>query len=339
MSHNKFLLKWENGTTKQSFGPASKMPFRLHERVKLAEAMTFEQIFDTTEFIQDDDARRKYKWKAIKNFYSVTQQEKYRNCSIEKALWTHAGTTVTSHHFVAAMVAQYDFDKSMYYERQLRNMYFSFEGGKHDQADWRDILATYKIVYHFRLVKENPLELMLLLFDIYTPGDKQGRSVKKEDYVLHDASQYIRRICIMPCIYATEVSAMDSKLVDLFHILKAEKQIITRRAFQRLLESEEHQDIVKLFAKTAWERLPTDLRLIAFDEAQMRHHENAEALLMRHKLSQAIMMYNKSIMRLVYREWKLEMLRESGVRNFITRVLYRYVPNQTDFLVALIYSP
>ena len=318
------MLKWENGTTKQSFGPSSKLPMRLFERAKLAQTMTFDQISDTTEFVEDDDARRKFKWKAIRNLYTTTLQEQYKHCSVEKAFWAHDGTSVTSHHFVSAMIAQYRFDTSMYYERQLRNLYFSFEGGKHDKADWRDILATYRVMVHFRMIKEAPLELILQLFDIYTTGDDKGRSVKKDFYVLHNASEYIRKICIIPCITSAEVGTMDLKLVDLFHVLKAERQKITRSALKSLLQSEEHYPIVKLFAKYAWERLSTDQRLTAFDEAQMRHHDNAEALLMRHKLSQAIMMYNKSILRLVYKEWKLEMLRESGVRHFITRILYRY---------------
>lgn len=327
MSQNKYLLKWENGTTKHSFGPQSKLPLRLHDRNTLAESMTFEQIIDTGEFVEDDDIRRKYKWKAIRNFYTVTQQEKYKHGRIEKALWTHAGSIVTSHHFVAAIIAEFNFDNSMYYDRQLRNMYFSFEGGKHDKADWRDILATFKVMVSFRFVKENPLELIMSIFDIYTTGDNQGKSIKKEYYVLQNASEYVRRIMLIPCITTAEVGAMGSQLVDLFHVLKAEKQTITHLSLKRLLESTEHNHLVKTWAKFAWERLPTDLRLIAYDEAQMRHRDNAEALLMRHKLAQAILMYNKSILRIVYREWKLEMLRESGVRNFINRILYRYFIN------------
>lgn len=285
--------------------------------------MSFPEIDDTGEFVQDDDARRKFKWKAVRNFYSVTQQDKYKRGSIENALWTHAGTTVTSHHFVAAMVAEYNFETSMYYDRQLRDMYFSFEGGKHDKADWRDIFATFQILAYFRLVKEDPLELILLLVDIYTTGDKQGRFIKKEHYVLHNAGDIIRRICIMPCILSTEIGVMDSKLIDLLFILKSEKQTISRGALKHLLQSEEHQPIVKLFAKYAWERLPTDLRLTAFDEAQMRHFENAEALMMRYKLSQAIRMYQLSLLRFTYREWKMDTLREAGVRHFINRILYR----------------
>eukprot|EP01032_Pedospumella_encystans_P023391 gene23391-26478_t len=323
MSQNKFLLKWENGTTKHTFGPSSVLPLRGVDRNKLAQSMTFQQIEDTGEFIQNDDERRKYKWKAIRNFYSLTQQDQYKKCSIEKALWVHAGTRVTSHHFVAALIGEYNFDKSMYYDKQLRNMYFSFEGGKHDNADWRDIFATFKVMQCFRMVKENPLELLLLLFDIYTAGDNQGKSVRKEHYILHNATEFIQRIFRIPCITSTEIANVDIKLVDIFYVLKLEKQKITRGSFQRLLEMPEHVHLVKMWANYAWERLPTDLRLIAYDEAQMRHRDNAEALLMRHKLGQAIHMYNRTILRIVYKEWKLEMLRESGVRNFIRKVLYR----------------
>jgi len=323
MSQNKFLLKWENGQTKHTFGPKSVLPLRLVDRSKLAESMTFQQIQDTGEFIQNDEERRKYKWKAIRNFYSVTQQDPYKKGSMEKALWMHAGTRVTSHHFVTAMIAEYKFDTALYFDRQLRNMYFSFEGGKHDNADWRDIYATFSVMLYFRLVKENPLELLLLLFDIYTTGDKQGKSVKKEHYILHNATEFITRIFHIPCITSTEIANFDIKLVDLFFILKAEKQRITRGAFQRLLEMPENDHLVKLWAKYAWERLPTELHLIAYDEAQMRHRDNAENMLMRHKLTQAIRQYNRTIMRMVYKEWKLEMLRESGVRNFISKILYR----------------
>lgn len=299
--------------------------------------MTFEQIQDTSEFVEDDDARRKYKWKAMRDFYSVTTLDRYKHCSMENALWVHAGTKVTSHHFVAALIAEYNFESSMYYDRRLRNMYFSFEGGKHDNADWRDILATYRVLKQFRLVKENPLELILLLFDIYTTGDKDGKSVKKEKYVLTNATEYIHRIFRIPCITTAETGVMDSKLVDLFHILKMEKQVITRTAFQRLLESDEHNHLVKLWAKYAWERLPTDFKLTVYDEAQLRHRDNAEGLLMRHKLSQAIRKYHKSLLKVVYREWKLEMLREAGVRNFIHRVLYRYCICGTYFILLKYY--
>jgi hypothetical protein len=323
MTQNKFLLKWESGATQHSFGPPSAMPLRRAERSKLAESMSFDQILNTTEFVQDEDLRRKYKWKAIRNFYSVTQQEQYNKCSIEKALWVHDGTRVTSHHFVFALIAEFNFDKSMYYDKLLRNLYYSFEGGKHDNADWRDILATFKVLAHFRLVKENPMELMLLLFDIYTTGNKQGKSIKKEFWVMHNASEYVRRIFHVPCITTAEVGSLDSMLVDLFHVLKAEKQTITRGGFQRLLEMPEHSLLLRTWTNLSWARLPTDLRLIAYDEAQMRHKDNAEALLMRHKLSQALMLYHRSILRVVYREWKLEMLRESGVRNFVKKVLYR----------------
>ena len=44
-----------------------------------------------------------------------------------------------------------------------------------------------------------------------------------------------------------------------------------------------------LFAKYAWMRIPAELRLVHLDETQQFHIDNAEFLLLKHKMNQVCM--------------------------------------------------
>jgi hypothetical protein len=314
---NRSLLPWESGATAGSFGQAV---FRPSEREQLAKTLSVEQILNTTVFVEDNELKRKHRWRYIRNFYGVTRHEKYKYADMETALWSHQGTKVTAHHFVAAMMAEYDFEASMYYDQQLSHLYLSFEGGKHDSADWRDILSNLMVMRHFRTLKEAPLDLFMRIFDLYTLGASGNH--KKASYVMQNCTEYLKRIFLIPCISDAEVGEVESSLVDLCHLLAAEKHTIQHGAFEALLQTD-FAPLLAAWAALSWTRIPTELRLIAYDDAQLRAKGNAEALLFRHKIAQAVRFYHKTILRRVYREWKLEMLRESGVRIFLMRVLYR----------------
>mmetsp|Transcript_21860 Transcript_21860/g.48872 ORF Transcript_21860/g.48872 Transcript_21860/m.48872 type:complete len:1042 (-) Transcript_21860:89-3214(-) len=314
---NRSLLPWESGATAGSFGQAV---FRPSEREQLAKTLSVEQILNTTVFVEDNELKRKHRWRYIRNFYGVTRHEKYKYADMETALWSHQGTKVTAHHFVAAMMAEYDFEASMYYDQHLSNLYLSFEGGKYDSADWRDILSYLMVMRHFRTLKEAPLDLFMRIFDLYTLGARGNH--KKETYVMQNCSEHLKRIFLIPCISDAEVGGVESSLVDLCHLLAAEKHTIQHRAFKSLLQAD-FAPLLASWAALSWTRIPTELRLIAYDDAQLRAKDNAEAILFRHKIAQAVRFYHKTILRRVYREWKLEMLRESGVRVFLLRVLYR----------------
>jgi len=47
---------------------------------------------------------------------------------MEKALWTHDGSAVGVNYFVSRLMAEYQFDFSMYYDKKLRQLYYSFDG-------------------------------------------------------------------------------------------------------------------------------------------------------------------------------------------------------------------
>lgn len=233
LPQNSFILKWENTTRKQTLksttttnASLSTKPLTNKERNLLASVLTYQEILNSGEFIEDHQIRRKHKWKLMRNFYTITQNEPYCRCSIINALWTHDGTHVGVQYFVTRMMSEYQFELSMFYDKQLRSIYYSFEGGRKDLVDWREILASYTILSYFRLVKERYIELLLLLFDIYTTGDKKGRSIKKEYYYMENPCQYLRKIFLIPCVSEHEVGLMESYLVDFFYILKVSSQYI-----------------------------------------------------------------------------------------------------------------
>ena len=62
------------------------------------------------------------------DFYNQCQSDRYKKCSMEKALWTHDGSAISAHYFVSRLMSEYQFDFSMYYDKKLRQLYMSFDG-------------------------------------------------------------------------------------------------------------------------------------------------------------------------------------------------------------------
>lgn len=75
------------------------------------------------------------------------------------------------------------------------------------------------------------------------------------------------------------------KLTLTIIFLATYKDEITNRQFRKMLEAKA-ENAVSLFAKYCWARIPQEMRLVHLDEAQLFHIENAEFLLLRHKLNQ-----------------------------------------------------
>ncbi len=96
-----------------------------------------------------------------------------------------------------------------------------------------------------------------------------------------------------------------------------------QRDFQHLISDPKFAPIVTQWSKQGWERIGTELRLTVIDEAQLFHRDNAERLLTRYKLSQALKIYARNCLKVVVKEWRLVSLRESGVRNYIMKKMYR----------------
>jgi hypothetical protein len=53
---------------------------------------------------------------------------------------------------VSNMISHFRFDDSLAIDKHLRWLYWSFEGGSEDRADWRDIFSCLKVLLLARCV-------------------------------------------------------------------------------------------------------------------------------------------------------------------------------------------
>lgn len=322
-----FNLKWETLRTKTSFPLITKPPgtFRLVEQRALAKVMSYEQILNTSVPIDDFEHKFRMRWKAMRQLYSITRLPEYNNFSFEMILYENATYNISEEHFVMNIIKTYKFPNNMKMDAHLRWLYWTFDNERRNQVDWRDILLYYKILLYFRFIKDRPLDLICILFDIYTNGEQQ-QIAKKEDFVLPHAIPCIEKVFLAPCITETEIADMRIAYESLIAIVDNEyDNQIKHHQFQRLLRQSPHDKIVTFWSKLMWDKLPSELRLTVVDEAQQFHKNNAEVIIARHKLAQAMAMYQKNTVKVIFREWKLYILRSTGVRMYHTRKLRRKV--------------
>jgi len=197
------------------------LPLRPAERERLAQVMSVDAILDTSVYGEDGDAKRKRRWKEIRHLYSITQQKEYSHCSLENALWFYGHNGITANHFSHALMHEFGFAASMKMDAHLKWLYWSFEGGTIDRADWRAILASFRIVILYRLVKKKPVELLLSLFDIYAVGGETATDHPNDVWYVTDAFADLRDIFTLPCLSdkdAAETSEHLMAALDLFRI-------------------------------------------------------------------------------------------------------------------------
>ena len=80
------------------------------------------------------------------------------------------------------MISNFRFDPDLNLDRHLRWLYWSFEGGSENKTDWRDIFACLKILLLARLLRNDAIELLMNLFDIYSTGGTSSRSMPDEEW-------------------------------------------------------------------------------------------------------------------------------------------------------------
>ena len=80
------------------------------------------------------------------------------------------------------MISNFRFDPDLNLDRHLRWLYWSFEGGPENKTDWRDIFACLKILLLARLLRNDAIELLMNLFDIYSAGGTSSRSMPDEEW-------------------------------------------------------------------------------------------------------------------------------------------------------------
>jgi len=169
-----FLVKWERGDAPKSVFKLKKetnKPFTWRERDYLAKTMSVTEVCNTSEYAEHSDIRRNRKWKEVRHLVNITNRPEYNKGSLENALWFYGHHGITVNHFVMAVINEFQFDASLDMDTHLRWLYWSFDGGRDDNADWREILVCFKIIIFFRLVQTKTAELLLIIFDIFAWGD------------------------------------------------------------------------------------------------------------------------------------------------------------------------
>jgi hypothetical protein len=339
-----FNLPWDTDLPVAVFKTKKQKPYDIPERLRLSEIMTVKEILDTSLIKQDDEMRRKRKWKEIRQLWTMASLKEHKRGNIENALWHFGNTGVTVHHFVMAFIIEFNFENDLKYDNHLRWLYWSFEGGSEDKVDWRDILASFKLLTFFRMIQNRTIELLLMVFDIYAEGGGNNPNCKPNDsWFIKIDSNDLKKIFMLPCESSNDVTTMeemynvviesldDDRLVnttvsDILNNQKNEKESrervslfqkpkidrITRSAFKKLCKVK--TSIVSFWKGRIWDRLPTDCRLTALDDAQMEGFKTAEAMMYKWKVTEAIQLYNRNSYRYCFTEWCVVVLRETRVR-------------------------
>jgi hypothetical protein len=280
------------------------MPFREKERDRLARLMSVDQVMKVGEYHEDGETKRKRKWKEIRHICAIIIQPPYFHKSLENALWFYGHRGITVNHFIMAMVNEFRFDNALHIDTHLRWLYWSFDGGSNDDADWRDILAAFKVVIFFRLVKNKPHALLVILFDIFAEGGKTPNDHPNDSWYLSKPDAILLRIFLIPCESEGEVLGMEEMLKHVMGKARKGEGRMTRRQFKDMLKSPVASALVENWKGLAWHRMPVDLRLKGMDEAQMNAQYACDVIMVRIKMQQALAMCARHIYRHCFKEWR-----------------------------------
>jgi len=144
----------KGGAPKSIFKTSEKLPFRPVERNRLALTMSTEDVMNTNQYYEDETQKGQRRWKEIRHLFLVTRKTEHSRGSLENALWYFGNNGITCNHFVHAIMDEFGFSPEVDdMEKHLRWLYWSFSGGTADKADWREILATFRVVIFFRMVR------------------------------------------------------------------------------------------------------------------------------------------------------------------------------------------
>jgi hypothetical protein len=345
------FLHWELGETPKSYFPTHKlMPFSFVERDKLGSVMSIKEILGTNDFEEDGMARRQRKWREVLHTWSVISRPEYGRGSIENAMWFYGTRGITVHHFTMAVLNEFRFAKDTQMDAHLRWLYWSFDGGREDEADWREILATFNLFRFHTLVKTKPINLITTIFDIFARGGIDANSLPNDTWYINSYSD-ILKIFSTPCLSNTEVEMMREGVaswLEHFQVNLRERDkgrlragwtnVITRRAFKKMLHvdpsegtarNKDGEALVTRFVNFTWQRLPAEQRLLAFDTLQMESIKKAEMIAYRYQLRKAMEQYSRSIYRKVLKEWRIVAGSEAFVRRFQQQ---KYVRKRRSYL-------
>jgi hypothetical protein len=158
------------------------------------------------------------------------------------------------------------------------------------------------------------------------------KSDMKDFLSLSNAEEYLKRILFAPCLSDTEVLTINEMAYDLFERIKDQGNQVTRKELRKVFQTlPKGKAILQLWSRFAWERLSSDMRLTVMDEALLHHRDNAEVIIGRYKLSQALALYTRNTFKTVFRAWKVQTIRASGARAYAVRKMKRYCASNFYF--------
>lgn len=306
-----YQLEWET-QLRGKFKSKEQMPFRRVERDRLANVMTFAEIQDTSEYDEDVDKRLRIKWKELLHFYSMVCLPEHRHGVIENALWRFGDVTIQQ--FVMSINYEYKFTNM---DAHLKRMYYAMDGGTKGQIDWRDITASTQILIFYRLVRDQPIDLLEIIFDVYAAPVEVTKDMQKtmsfqkissENYI--DEYKGLLKIIHLPCRAEHEIKTLsdlfEQATYDYFrHSIFESCPRITRGAFRQMFLTETGQKVVSKWSSLCWGILPVQSRLTVLDETQQRAQDNADLITAKYRWRNAVDHRNLVLVKKILREWKV----------------------------------
>lgn len=271
---------------------------------------------------------RKNRWKHMRNLFLIISKPPFDKCSFENALVAHAHNFMTLEQFVMRMVYEFKFPPKMKMDEYARWLYQSFDECQENNVDWREMLLYYKVLRYFRFVRDRPLDLLLLLFDVYGEGGDCGEGsersamIDKDRIVLHSAKSHLTTIFTVPCLSETELYGMETMLEGLLDYLDLRNNRIARRELEQNYRNGTFSiRAVNYWATLAWQQLLPDQRLTILDEAQLQHAYAADVIISRYQNQQALVIFTKNTKKHFFRAWKIQTIKASGARAFASKRL------------------
>lgn len=309
-------LKWEKDSTLAKFPVISGPPFRLTDRKRLAEGMSYDQILQTN--VKEEDGRKKrlLRWKYMRCLSDMLRGPLYASKSFENALNRNSHYQITADHFVMSLSTEFKFPsaKIITIDKQLRLLYFSFDDHQQNQVDWRNIISYYRLLIYFRFVQERPSELILLMTDVYGNFNRETENNHRDDLLIPHASQVLTDIFHVPCIDDTDVLTMNLQLQDLLEVIQDKGNNIIRRNLEIELKHNKYEKLLSFWSHLAWQCLSTEQRLCVLDEKQVRHMTKVDSILEKFQLTRAVYFHSKHLYQFVFKAWKLITIRQTGAR-------------------------
>ena len=62
-------------------------------------------------------------------------------------------------------------------------------------------------------------------YDDLTTGDKKGRSLTRDHYVVQQPTVIVRRLFLLPCITEKDVASMEASLVEFCYLIKVNHDV------------------------------------------------------------------------------------------------------------------